>query len=120
MHFAMKTGKMCFSLRKFLAISLAIQKIASDCGCDAVVHLDQHQNLCNTKKILRGIHFVKITENMFQPPAPKETKNTTSVWRCQLILIAAFSYKKKSVAATNSRKKYKKNTKKKTGRGINL
>ena len=26
MHFAMKTGKMCFSLRKFLAISPAIQK----------------------------------------------------------------------------------------------
>ena len=37
MHFAMKNGKFCFSLRKFLAISLAIQKIASDCGCDAVV-----------------------------------------------------------------------------------
>ena len=41
MHFAMKilNGKICFSLRKFLAISPAIQKIASDCGCDAVVHL---------------------------------------------------------------------------------
>ena len=38
MHFAMKNGKICFSLRKFLAISPAIQKIASDCGCDAVVH----------------------------------------------------------------------------------
>ena len=40
MHFAMENGQICFSLRKFLAISLAIQKIASDCGCDAVVHLD--------------------------------------------------------------------------------
>ena len=40
MHFAMKNGKFCFSLRKFLAISPAIQKIASDCGCDAVVHLE--------------------------------------------------------------------------------
>ena len=39
MHFAMKNGQIRFSLRKFLAISLAIQKIASDCGCDAVVHL---------------------------------------------------------------------------------
>ena len=39
MHFAMKNGQICFSLRKFLAISPAIQKIASDCGCDAVVHL---------------------------------------------------------------------------------
>ena len=39
MHFAMKNGQICFSLRKFLAISSAIQKIASDCGCDAVVHL---------------------------------------------------------------------------------
>ena len=39
MRFAMKNGKICFSLRKFLAISPAIQKIASDCGCDAVVHL---------------------------------------------------------------------------------
>ena len=35
----MKNGQICFSLRKFLAISSAIQKIASDCGCDAVVHL---------------------------------------------------------------------------------
>ena len=32
-------AKFCFSLRKFFAISPAIQKIASDCGCDAVVHL---------------------------------------------------------------------------------
>ena len=39
MHFAMENGQICFSLRKFVAISLAIQKIASDCGCDAVVHL---------------------------------------------------------------------------------
>ena len=39
MHFAMKNGQICFSLQKFLAISLAIQKIASDCGCDVVVHL---------------------------------------------------------------------------------
>ena len=39
MQFAMKNGKICFSLRKFLAISPVIQKIASDCGCDAVVHL---------------------------------------------------------------------------------
>ena len=39
MHFAMKNGKICFSLPKFLAISPAIQKIASDCGRDAVVHL---------------------------------------------------------------------------------
>ena len=39
MHFAMKNGKIRFLMRKFLAISPAIQKIASDCGCDAVVHL---------------------------------------------------------------------------------
>ena len=39
MHFAMKNGQICFSLRKFLAISSAIRKITSDCGCDAVVHL---------------------------------------------------------------------------------
>ena len=37
--FAMKNGQMCFSLRKFLAISSAIQDIPSDCGCDTVVHL---------------------------------------------------------------------------------
>ena len=42
MHFAMKNGQICFSLRKFLAISPAIQKLASDCGCDAVVHLGVH------------------------------------------------------------------------------
>ena len=41
MHFAMKNGQICFSLRKFPAISSAIPKIASDCGCDAVVHLAQ-------------------------------------------------------------------------------
>ena len=39
MHFAMKSGKISFSLWKFLAISPAVPKIASDCGCDAVVHL---------------------------------------------------------------------------------
>ena len=39
MHVAMKNGKICFSLRKFLVISPAIQKIASDCGCDASVLL---------------------------------------------------------------------------------
>ena len=38
MHFAMKNGQTCFSLRKCLAISPATQKIASDCGCDPVVH----------------------------------------------------------------------------------
>ena len=31
-------GQICFSLRKLLAISSAIQKIAGDCGCDALVH----------------------------------------------------------------------------------
>ena len=41
MHLAMKNGQICFWLRKFLAISPAIQKIASDCGCDAVVHLGE-------------------------------------------------------------------------------
>ena len=41
MRFAMKNGQICFSLRKFLAISSAIQKVASDCSCDAVVHLDR-------------------------------------------------------------------------------
>ena len=46
MRFAMKNGKICFSLRKFLPISPAIQKIASDCGCDAVVlHLAQRYTL---------------------------------------------------------------------------
>ena len=41
MRFEMKNGKICFSLRKFIAISPAIQKIATDCGCDAVVHSAQ-------------------------------------------------------------------------------
>ena len=43
MHFAMKNGQIRFSLRKFLAISSAIQKIASDCGFDAVVHSGPRQ-----------------------------------------------------------------------------
>ena len=41
MHFSMKNGQIFFSQRKFPAISSAIQEIASDCGCDAVVHLGQ-------------------------------------------------------------------------------
>ena len=45
MHVVMKNGQICFSLRKFLAISSAIQKIASDCGRDAVVHLGVEGNL---------------------------------------------------------------------------
>ena len=40
MSFAMKNGQICFSLWKFLATLSANQKIASDCGCDAVVPLD--------------------------------------------------------------------------------
>ena len=52
MHFAMKNGQIFFSLRKFLAMSLAMQKIASDCGCDAVVYLgaDVH----DTKEVLEN------------------------------------------------------------------
>ena len=34
----MKQGQLCLSLQWFLAISSAIQKIASNCACDAVVH----------------------------------------------------------------------------------
>ena len=60
--------------------------------------------LLQYKKILRGINFVKITKNIFQPPPPQETKNTTHG-----------SYKKKSVAATNSRENYKKTYKEKPG-----
>ena len=41
MHFAMKNGQFASRCGKFLAISPAIQKIASDCSCDAVVHLDR-------------------------------------------------------------------------------
>ena len=50
MHFAMKNGQLCFSLRKFLAISPAIQKIASDCGCDAVVHLGATELIASARK----------------------------------------------------------------------
>ena len=38
-NIAMKNGQICFSLPKCLAIWPAIQKIACDFGCDAVVHL---------------------------------------------------------------------------------
>ena len=37
----------------------------------------QHQNFCNTKKIPRGINFVKITQKKKSSPPPKETKNIT-------------------------------------------
>ena len=57
------------------------------------------------KKILRGINFVKITKKKFQPPPKRNKKNHT--WELQ----------ENSVAATNSRKNYQKNTKKKTPRG---
>ena len=53
MRFAMKNGETCFSLRKFLAISPAIQKIASDCGCDAVVHLAGNRAACYSL-LIRG------------------------------------------------------------------
>ena len=43
MRFAMENGQICFLLRKFLAMSSAIQKIASNCGCDAVVHLSPEE-----------------------------------------------------------------------------
>ena len=38
---------------KFLAILPAIQKIASDCGCDVVVHLDRDQPCRNTDTQIR-------------------------------------------------------------------
>ena len=56
MHFAMKNGQICFSLRKFLAISPAIHKIASDCGCDAVVHLALHRYF---PEFLKGAQTMK-------------------------------------------------------------
>ena len=49
MHVAMKNGQICLLLRKFLAISPAIQKIASDCGCDAVVHLGSRKKSTKIK-----------------------------------------------------------------------
>ena len=48
----MKNAQIYFSLRKFLAISPAIQKIASDCGCDAVVHLGAKWERLNGRKAL--------------------------------------------------------------------
>ena len=64
-----------------------------------MVAANQTKILPSTPKFL---HYKKSCDELisyklpktFQPPTPKETKNTTSVWRCQLILIAAFSYKK--------------------------
>ena len=38
----------------------------------------QHQNVCNTKKILRRINFVKITKNIFQSTRlPEERMGVT-------------------------------------------
>ena len=57
MHFAMKNAQICFLLRKFLAISPAIQRIASDCGCDAVVHLAQDlssEKVCVSQERVSG------------------------------------------------------------------
>ena len=36
-HLRMKNGPICFSLRKFLAMSPAIQESVGDGSCDAVV-----------------------------------------------------------------------------------
>ena len=52
MRCAMKNGQICslsLSLRKFLAISSAIQKIASDCSCDAMVHLGGPEHVATSK-----------------------------------------------------------------------
>ena len=67
MHFAMKNGKISFSLRKFLAISPAIQKIASDCGCDAVVH--RAQNPENPKSLKTSL-----PRGDWDPPIPDPEK----------------------------------------------
>ena len=42
MSFLMMNGHICLSLQKLLAISLASPKIASDCGCNIVVHSGLH------------------------------------------------------------------------------
>ena len=71
MHFAMKNGRICFSLRKFLAISPAIQKIASDCGCDAVVHLEGdrkwsgHFSYCKKQAHIFRANFGTNFQNFF-------------------------------------------------------
>ena len=64
MHSAMRNGQICFSLRKFLAISPAIQKITSDCGCDAVVHLGEQIFLKE-----RSPSYVGHTAIDFLPPS---------------------------------------------------
>ena len=62
MRFATKNGKICFSLQKFPAISPAIQKIASDCGCDAVVHLarEAKNNLKKSQRLPREVLFMLV------------------------------------------------------------
>ena len=59
MHFAMKNGQICFSLRKFLAISPAIQKIASDCGCDAAEAIQEPLPLKQTMRLRATSSFIK-------------------------------------------------------------
>ena len=73
MHFAMKKGQICFPLRKILAISSAIQKIASDCGCDAAVHLV----LGYSQQVFRGL----------LPRVPKEIAGAPGVLLRVLFLV---------------------------------
>ena len=95
MHFAMKIGQICFSLRKFLAISSAIQKIASDCGCDAVVHLG----------LVRTGFFSSHTQEMRNDP---DSENQSSGSQQRLVTdpppLSDFRITEKGVAPANQAK----------------
>ena len=80
----------------------------------------EHQNFYNTKKILRGINFVKITKIF-------SSVNPESGHSCLVFVQyprdsprSAWELQNKIGAATNSRKNYKTILQNKTGRGINL
>ena len=77
--------------------------VRENCQTFEVDH--QHQHFCNTKKILRGINFVKITKNIFQ--------RWSRIWPLLFGFCAISTPQRIPVKITN--KKYQKN-----GRGINL
>ena len=92
-------------------------------GCSAGRHVDHPcggqispwpASTINTKifaiqKILRGINFVKL-QKIFSRPPPQRNKKHHIGLAMSVDSDCCFFLQKKSVAATNSRKNYKKNT----------
>ena len=109
MRFAKKNGQICFSLRKFFAISSAIQRIAGDCGCDAVVPFGQQLrisgwselNEASARSVSQNLQFHLSAPAQRQQLQRKQTSDATSLWR--LCCRASFCHSGKGTLDVASR-----------------